>query len=339
MARLGRAEAGLGQQERARQASRSFTADDGRYLARLAGAGLSHDRNFVLRRGYRPVHTRGVLVEGRFTSNGAAGSFAPDHLADRQVHRVWGRFSSCSADLEIDDRRLAPRGLAVRMWMADGRSTDLVAMSLDRFPANSRDAFVSISNALTAPLPVRAARVLFLAALRQFHGLWATTTAFAPSSYSRCDYYCIHTFVWRRGHEEQPVRYRWKAEDGRERILPWRGWGRRSDYLRTRLIRRLHDEHRAIRFDLQIQAPRDVPRSRLADVGRPLPRRVKWQSVGRLELERVVDDPDEEMSRDGILFSPLHLIEGIDVLPEDEIITARAAAYPASHVARSRKWP
>jgi catalase len=338
MARVKRSTAELARDELARQTMRAFTADDGRRLAALAGEALAGRRGHALRPGWRPVHTRGVLVEGQFTSFGTAGPHAPEHLATPQALPVWGRLSSCRADPEIDDRKIAPRGLAVRIWLGDGRSTDLLGMSVDRFPAASLDAFVSVSHALSSPWVQRLPRVAILKLLRQFRGLRTTLTAFAPSSYGRCDYYAIHTFLWVRDGE-QPVRYRWRAEDGRDRPLPWRSWGRPTDYLQARLVKRLNDERRPIRFGLEIQQPRDVDRSRLVDVGRPLPRRVEWVRVGMLELQHVVDDPVVAKEWDGILFSPCHLIEGIEPFPGDEIMTARAAAYPASHVARSGYWP
>ena len=338
MARLRRATGELAQDELSRQVTRSFTADDGRYLAALAGEALAGRRGHALRPGWRPVHTRGVLVEGQFTSLGNAGPHAPDHLAAPQVLDVWGRFSSCRADLEVDDRKKAPRGLAVRIWLPDGRSTDLLGMSVDRFPAASLDAFVSVSHALSSPLLRRTAKVAFLKVMRQFRGLLVNLTAFAPSSYGRCDYYAIHTFRWVKDGE-QKVRYRWRADEGRERPLPWRSWRRPADYLQRRLVRRLNEEDRPLKFGLEIQRPRDVPDSRLVDVGRPLPRNVEWVRVGILELHHVVDDPATMKARDGILFSPTHLIEGIEPLQGDEIMTARAAAYPASHVARSGYWP
>jgi catalase len=336
MARLKRATGGLAQDELSRQVTRSFTADDGRYLAALAGEALAGRRGHALRPGWRPVHTRGVLVEGKFTSLGNAGPHAPEHLATDQVLDIWGRLSSCRAALEVDDRKRAPRGLAVRFWLPDGRSTDLLAMSVDRFPATSLDGFVSVSHALSSPLVQRGARVLFLKAMRQFRGLFVNMTAFAPSSYGRCDYYAIHTFLW--GKEgEQPVRYRWRAEEGRERPLPWRSWRQPADYLQQRLTQRV--KKGPVRFGLEIQRPsRDFPRSRLVDIGRPLPRNIEWVRVGTLELQKVTD-PETMKARDGILFSPSHLIEGIEPLPGDEIMTARAAAYPASHVARSGYWP
>ena len=338
MARLKRATAELAQDELARQVTRSFTADDGRYFAALAGEALANRRGHALRPGWRPVHTRGVLVEGQFTALGNAGPHAPEHLATPQTLPIWGRLSSCRADLEVDDRKIAPRGLAVRFWLADGRSTDLLGMSVDRFPAASLDSFVSVSHALSSPLVVRLARVAFLKAMRQFRGLFVNLTAFAPSSYGRCDYYAIHTFTWVRDGEEH-VRYRWRSDDGRDRPLPWRSWGRAADFLQQRLVRRLNEQGRPIRFGLEIQRPGDLPHERLVDVGRPLPRRFEWVRVGTLEIQGVIDDPETIEARDGILFSPLHLIDGIQPLPGDEIMTARAAAYPASHVARSGQWP
>ncbi len=317
---------------------RSFTADDGRRMAELAGEAQANRRGHALRPGRRPVHTRGLAVEGQFKSNGRAGQGAPEHLAGEQTLDVWGRLSSCRADLDIDDRKPGPRGLAVRFNLADGRSTDLLAMSVDRFPVTSLDAFVTVSHVMRRPWYIRYLELPLLVGVHQFRGAWTFLSAFAPASYARCDFYAIHTFVWGRD-PGQPVRYRWRAQAGAGRPMPWHSWGRRPDYLQRDMMERLGAGNEPVRFELQIQRPHDVPATRLRDIGRPLPRRVGWETVGTLELQRAIDDPDEATRRDGILFSPAHLIEGVAPLPGDEIMTARSAAYPASHVARSGYWP
>jgi catalase len=317
------------------QTIRSFTADDGRHLAALAGEAQANRPGHPLRPGWRPVHTRGALLEGTFTPSGDAGPDAPAHLAGQRPLTVWARLSNCQADLEFSDGKSGPRGLAVRFWLPDGRSTDLLAMSVDRFPVTTLDAFVSVSRALRRRSSVvRYAQLGLLVTLHQFRGPATYLTAFPPSSYARCDYYAVHTFVW-GGPAGRPVRYRWRAAAGREIPRPFRSWGRPPNYLEQELTERLNRDRDPIRFSLEIQEPTDIGPGRLRNVGRPLPRRVAWRGIGTLVLEKVVDDPDTLRRRDRILFSPAHLIEGVGPFPGDEIMAVRTAAYPASHVARS----
>jgi catalase len=314
----------------------AFTADDGPRLAALAGEGQAHKRGGALRRGLRPVHTCGTIVEGAFSASPKLGGPAPGFLTQPEPVPVVARFSACDADPDADDRRWGPRGLAVRFGLPEGATADLVMMSADRFPASTRQGFESASAALSSPLPVRGLRVALLTAVHQFRSPWTFLLIFSPVSYAHLDYYAIHTFVW-ASRAGQPVRYRWRAASGRRRTRPWIRWTRRPDYLRRELAARL--DAGGVDFDLEIQQPTDdVGPDRLRDVGRPLPRRVRWEPAGRLHLTRVVR-PDEEGDLDRLLYSPAHLPEGVDAYPGDQIFTVRAAAYPASHVYRNGGSP
>ena len=307
----------------------SFTADDGLHLAALAGEALARKRGGALRLGYRPVHTCGVFVRGTFVPSGGAGQGAPAHLQGTTPSRVLARFSNCDAREAVDDRRLAPRGLAVRFELVDGRTTDLLAMSTNCFPASTYAGFVAVSHALSSGLLQRGPRVLFVKAMRQLRSLRKFVTAFSPRSYAYCDFYAIHTFVWTNA-AGQPVRYRWRAVARRKRMWPWTRHFARHNYLVEDLARRLGP---GVEFDLQVQLPRRVSPARLRDVGRPLPRGVPWRTVGRVSLDTPVP-ADEAETLDRIVFSPAHLIAGVEPYPGDEIFAARVAAYPASHVYR-----
>lgn len=323
------------QEQEAQSRTLSFTADDGLGLAELAGEGLALRRGYALRPGWRPVHTHGVFMRGRFQPSGDARPAAPPHLRQGPPTRVLARFSGCDPRLDADDRHFGPRGLAVRFELPQDRTTDLVTISTDRFPATTIGAFVSVSRALSSRLLLRLPRLVWVAVTRQLRGPLTVLTAFAPVSYALCDYYAIHTFVWNRPGElakDQLVRYRWRSVEGRKRPRPWTRFFKRRDYLERDLYRR---EGNGVRFWLEVQyADRcKVKPARLRNIAKPLPRRIKWNRIGELCLDRTVTDeaPEDEL----LLFSPDHLIEGIEPYPGDEMFTARAAVYPASHVFRA----
>lgn len=336
-----------GQPQGALSAALAFTADDGPRLAALAGEGQAHKRGGALRRGLRPVHTCGTIVEGTFSGRASLPWPVPGFLSGPEAVPVVARFSDCDADPQADDRRWGPRGLAVRFELPGGATTDLVMMSADRFPAATRQGFESSAAALSSRFPLSLLRVLYLSAVRQFRSSLTFALIFSPVSYAHLDYYAIHTFVWScrepphgAGHSShgagQPVRYRWKACAGRRRTRPWIRWTGRPDHLRRDLADRLAAG--GVEFDLEVQRPRDLAPGRLRDVGRPLPRKVPWEPVGRLHLSRIVS-PDQEADLDRLVYSPAHLPEGVDPYPGDQIFTARAAAYPASHVYRNGGSP
>jgi catalase len=310
----------------------SFTADDGLLMAELAGEALAGRAGHALRPNLRPVHTRGVLMTGKFTTTGKAGPHAPAHLRGSQKLEVIARFSSCDASADADDRRMKPRGLAVRFFLPDGRSTDLLGMSVDRFPVTTRDGFVSASKALRSRPLVRYPRLLGLSVMRVFKGGWANATAFPPTSYAYCSFYALHTFVWTTGGR-QYVRYQWRPADSVRRLWPWIGlrnkFFRPPGYLRQDL----EERKKPVCLNLEVLYPRGVDDDRLRDIRKPLPDNTCREIVGTLCLYEVLTG-DQATERDRYLFSPAHLIEGIDPFPGDEIMTARTAAYPASHVYR-----
>jgi len=325
------------QRQVAQTTTLAFTADSGPHLAELAGEGLAKRRGDALRRHWlRPVHTRGVMVKGTFEALGNAGSGAPPYLEAGRLLPVVARFSSCSADVDIDDRHVVPRGLAVRFYLPDDRTTDLVSMSTDCFPASTLSAFVSVSHAMSCRQPWRLMRLVFLGTLHQARSPLTFMTAFSPVSYARCDYYPVHTFVWSQaGH--QPVRYRWRASAGRKRPKPWTRLFKSRDYLVRELQRRM-DKNMGVDFVLEVQRPVGVKPARLRDIGRPLPRRIRWSRVGQLRLDRLVSGDEAELLGK-IVFSPAHLVAGVEPYPGDEIFVARSGAYPASHVYRSGGSP
>ena len=57
-------------------------------------------------------------------------------------------------------------------------------------------------------------------------------------------------------------------------------------------------------------------------------------TVGTLALDKLVVGAEAERL-DRLLFSPVHLIDGIEVFPGDELMALRTAAYPASHLSRA----
>jgi catalase len=309
-----------------------FTADDGRTLTTLAGEALAKRRGNALRPGLRPVHTTGVFLSGSFTADGATLPLAPAHLTPGSPPvAVTARFSSSDPRLPANDRRHGPRGLAVRLYLSNGATTDLVAMSTDRFLVSTRAAFISVSRAMSSFILLRWIRMGWLTAVRQVRAPVTFALAFPPRSYCTLDYYTVNTFVWAH---QQPVRYRWRPVGGPQWRLPWTRLFKHRRYLEHELAERMA-EPGAVAFRLVVQCPGPkVSRKRLADAAKPLPRGTNWIPVGTLRLDRIIDGPEAiELYR--LVFSPTHLVPGVETYPGDELMATRMAAYSASHIART----
>jgi catalase len=220
----------------------------------------------------------------------------------------------------------------VRLDLPGGATTDLVAMSTDRFLVSTRSAFVAVSRAMRCRAPLRWVRMAWLTALRQVRAPVTFVLAFPPRSYARRHYYTINTFVWSTGGS-QPVRYRWRPAEGPLRLWPWTRLFKHRRYLDRDLGSRM--QRGPVVFALEVQRPsHDISAARLADAAKPLPRRCPWTSVGELRLDRVVTGAEAD-ELDRMVFNPTHLVDGVELYPGDEIMAARAAAYSASHVVRA----
>ena len=175
-------------------------------------------------------------------------------------------------------------------------------------------------------------RMGWLTAVRQVRAPVTFALAFAPRSYCTRDYHTVNTFVWSTPAIRQPVRYRWRPVGGPGWLLPWTRLFKNRRYLDCELARRLQNQ-RAVEFRLEVQRPGpDVSPKRLANAARALPRNVEWTPLGTLRLDRIIDGPEAiELYR--LVFSPTHLVPGVETYPGDELMATRMAAYSASHVA------
>jgi catalase len=118
--------------------------------------------------------------------------------------------------------------------------------------------------------------------------------------------------------------------------MPWRFFHRgRATFLDSDLRKSLQsaESKGTVSFDLQVQVRENVPDKSLVDATRTWSE--KWVTVGRLDLDTFVDCDAEVAQLDALSFSPLHLCPGIEAHPDDKILAARAAAYPAAHVRRT----
>ena len=96
--------------------------------------------------GYRPVHAKGILLSGRFvpSAQGAPLTRAP-HIQQPSTP-VTVRFSNATGIPTIPDNdpNAAPRGIAVRFHLAEHVHTDIIAHSVNGFPASNVDEFLEL---------------------------------------------------------------------------------------------------------------------------------------------------------------------------------------------------
>ena len=106
--------------------------------------------------GFRPAHAKGILSKWRvYAIIGSRLSHARPHI-QRNSTPVTVRFSNFAGIPTVPDndpQGASPRGCAIRFHLADHVHTDIVANSVDTFPARTAEGFLEFLNALIATDP------------------------------------------------------------------------------------------------------------------------------------------------------------------------------------------
>src|ERR1700722_11509580 len=94
--------------------------------------------------GFRPAHAKGILLTGVFTPWPEAASLTRAPHIRRNSTPVTVRFSDFAGIPTVPDndpQGASPRGFAIRFHLAEHVHTDIVAHSVDSFPARTVEEF------------------------------------------------------------------------------------------------------------------------------------------------------------------------------------------------------
>jgi catalase len=279
--------------------------------------------------GYRVLHAKGVGAVGRFRSSGLAAALTTAaHLQPGVDTPVEVRFSNGSAEPHASDGARDGRGMATKFRLADGTSTDLVALSLPVFFVRDPDDFVAFV-AARQPDPTTGEMDLdkvlaFLGAHPEAQlAAQLSIAAPAPVSYGRVTYHSVHVF-WLVGPDgaRHPVKYRWEPTAGEAGLSDEEAARRPDDYLADALGHDLAAGPVGFDLHLVLGEPGDV----VGDATAAWPDDRSTVVAGTLELTARGDV-------DGLIFDPTRVAAGIEC-SDDPILAARSAAYGVSFVRR-----
>lgn len=278
--------------------------------------------------GHRAAHAKGTSLTGSFTPTAAARSLtrAP-HFAGDPV-RVTARFSNGGADPNGSDAAIGDgRGLAVKFYLPDAGTTDIVALSLPVFFVRTPDEFLEFTlaraesfekvGAFVAAHPSTAAAVEHIAPV-----------LVPPRSYATLAYNSIHAFrLLDASGGSRWIRWRWVPEAGVE----WLPERERDDADRDFLQREIL-ERAPVRFTLVARLATDAEPT--DDPTAMWPDDLETVEMGSLGLT----GPETQRERDGdvMVMDPTRLTDGIE-LSEDPILRVRGPAYSVSVERRSRR--
>ena len=283
--------------------------------------------------GFRAAHAKGIVCAGIFTPS-------PDaRRVTRAAHLQGGpvtttiRFSNSSGNPEVHDGQPGVRAMSVKFPLGDGKTADILANSVDGFPARTPEEFLEF---LRAQLPDPATGKPAPDGVPKFLGSHPGAAAFigrlmqkpVPASYAQVGYHAEHAFQFTAADGTRRAgRYHWVPDAGEAFLTAEEGAKRSANFLRDELQERLRTGPVGFRLQLQLAGdgdPTDDPTLWPAD--RP---RVE---LGRLEIASISPTGAEDERR--LVFDPTNRTDGID-LSNDPILLARSAAYSVSYEERS----
>ncbi|HEV3232016.1 MAG TPA: catalase [Candidatus Dormibacteraeota bacterium] len=288
--------------------------------------------------GHRAAHAKGACCEGVFTATPAAARLSrAEHLAGRPVPATV-RFSNGSGAPTMPDYARDGRGLAVKLRLPSGASTDLVGITLPVFFVRTPEDFVAWM-AASAPDPqTRQPDLARIGAFLEQHP--ETAAAFAasmgelnPRSYLTCAFNGLHTFfAVAVDGARRPFRYRWEPETGGGPMDREEARAAGRDYLREDLAARLAAGEAAFRLRFFLAQDGDP----LDDPTTAWPEDREVVEAGRLVLTGQAADQDGGC--EALVFDPTNVLDGIE-LSNDPILHARSGAYSVSIALRKGLRP
>lgn len=285
--------------------------------------------------GFRPVHAKGVVCSGTFRGTPQArGVCRAPHLQGQTVPTVI-RFSNSSGNPEVHDGVANARAMAVKFRLPDGKDVDVLALSIEGFPARTPEDFLAF---LQAQLPDSVTGQPASDAVSRFLDSHPDTRAFlerlmqkpVPASYGRASYYAEHAFRFTAADGTSRFgRYHWIPEAGEAYISPDDASKLSANFLREELESRLQKNPVVFRLLLQLAKEGDPT----DDVSALWPANRPIVELGRLEVTGM--SPTGATDEQRMVFDPTNLTDGID-LSADPILLVRSSAYSISYDHRSK---
>ncbi len=285
--------------------------------------------------GFRPVHAKGLVCSGTFRASAdAARVTRAPHFAGQSVPIVV-RFANANGNPDVHDGVPNVRSMAVKFRLADGKSADILANSVEGFIARTPEELLEF---LRAQLPEPASGRPDPDAVPRFLAGHPAGRAFVerlmkrpvPVSYAQMTYYAEHAFRFTAADGMSRFgRYRLVPQAGEAFLSPDDAGKRSASFLSNELDGRLRTAPVAFRLLLQLAEASDPT----DDVTAVWPEDRPVVELGRLEITEI--SPTSAADERRLIFDPTNRTDGID-LSADPILLARSAAYALSYDRRSK---
>jgi catalase len=280
----------------------------------------------------RILHAKGTWCEGTFTASEAATSLSRALIFSGDEVPVLIRISNAGGKPTSHDATRAGRGIAVKLrpnGPGGEGETDILATANTVFIARTPEDFLELLEARRPDPETGEPDMEKLGAYLGAHpeaqsAIQQTLGSEPPASFATIPYYSPHAFklVDADGNGTW-VRYRWRPEAGEQRITDDEARERGRDYLVEELGERLSEGPAVFTLLMQVAEDGDV----IEDPTHAWPDERLLVEAGRLELTKVIDDPEQGDHIE--VFDPTRVGDGIE-LSDDAILHARKGAYSVS---------
>jgi catalase len=278
--------------------------------------------------GHRAAHAKGVLCAATFTASPSAAAISRAVHFDGVPVRAHVRFSNGGGDPTVSDATRDARGIAVKLYLPDGSTTDVIGITLPVFFTRTPEDLMEFNIARRPDPDTGALDLAKVGAFLEQHpetvpAVTAAMTMPIPASYARLAYHALHTFKFVAADRTvTPARYHFVPAEGEASITDDEAAALGASYLRDELESRLENGPAVFHLELELAAagdPLDDPTALWSDRERV---RVGDLSITGLAFDR-------ERDGDVLVFDPIRVTDGIE-LSDDPILHARSGAYRAS---------
>src|SRR5215468_4240533 len=213
--------------------------------------------------GFRPVHAKGLVCSGTFRgAAGAADITRAPHFAGQSVPTIV-RFANGSGDPNVHDGAPNLRSMAVKFQIADGKSADILGLSVEGFLGRTpEDVLAFVQAQLPDPTTGRSDPE----GLPRFLAAHPGGRAFVerlmkkpvPASYAQATYHAEHAFRFTSADGTSRFgRYRFVPLAGEAFLSPDDAGKRDPSFLRQEMEGRLRNGPVEFRLLLQVAEPGD----------------------------------------------------------------------------------
>ena len=276
--------------------------------------------------GFRPAHAKGILLTGVFTPSPDAASLTRAPHIQRNSTPVTVRFSNFAGIPTVPDndpQGASPRGCAIRFHLAEHAHTDIVAHSVDTFPARTAEGLLAFLNALIATDPAGP----HPNAIEQFLGAHPAALTFVqtpkpiPTSFAKESFFAVSAFKFTNAAGVSCYgRYRMLPVAGNDYLDEAAAAAQGPNFLFDEITERVAKE--PVRFRIAVQLAEEGDTVDDATVRWPEDR--PRLAFGEISLNEITSNNASEQQH--IIFDPIPRVDGIEA-SADPLFEPRANIY------------